>query len=218
MRTLGLIPARSGSKGVPGKNMRRFWGRPLAGWAVKVGLETCDQVVVSTDDRDVALLATGAGVKVINRPAELAQDDTPMMPVIQHALESLWDSFDVLVLLQPTQPLRTAKHIRDGLSWLEAAWDSVVSVIPVPERYLPGLTVRLNGERLVQTYEHRRRQEADEAYIRDGTFYIARTELIRGGTLYGNCRAYVMDPDESENIDSLEDWYRAEAKMARLVA
>lgn len=218
MRTLALIPARSGSRGVPGKNMRRFWGRPLAGWAIKVGLETCHQVVVSTDDRDVALLATGAGVKVVSRPTKLAQDDTPMMPVIEHALQDLWGSFDVLVLLQPTQPLRTAKHIREGLSWLESPWDSVVSVVPIPDRYLPGLAVRLDGERLVQTYEHRRRQEVAEAYVRDGTFYIARAELVKSGTLYGNSRAYVMDPAETENIDSLEDWYRAEAKMARLVA
>lgn len=218
MKTLALIPARAGSRGIPNKNMRIFWGRPLAGWAIKIGKETCDQTYVTTDDPNIGLLASQYGASVVLRPKELAQDDTPMLPVVQHALDTIDDDPDAVVLLQPTQPLRTPKHVWDGLAWLEDEWDSVVSVVPIPDHYSPELAVKVEDGRLLMNFEHKRRQEAAEAYVRDGTFYITRSWAIRKGTLYGRSRAYVMHPSETETIDSMEDWFRAEAKMAKLVA
>jgi len=218
MKTLALIPARSGSKGIPGKNTRIFWGKPLMAWAIRVGQETCNRTYVTTDDPKVALVAARYGAQILIRPRRLAEDDTPMLPVVQHALEALHDEPEIVVLLQPTQPLRTPRHVREGLALLESPWDSVVSVVRLPEHHAPELVARLDHGALVQVGEGLRRQDTAPAYVRDGTFYITRSEVIRNGTLYGNCRAYEVPERESVTIDTESDWARAEALLAKAVA
>ena len=214
MIKLGLIPARAGSKGVPGKNTRQLGGRPLFAWAVEVGLQTCDAVYVSTDDPNIGLLAAQYGARTIVRPPELATDEAAMLPVVQHVLRLLGPILrpDVVVLLQPTQPLRTVRHVQEGLVLLTDDWDSVVSVVEVPRRW--AWSELVIDDRLIVDERVTRRQDVGQAYVRDGTFYISRAEVIEGGTLYGDSRAYVVPEDESCNIDSLDDWARAERMMA----
>src|SRR3989344_5764876 len=110
---LAVIPARSGSKLVKDKNIRPLSGRPLMAWSIKAGLacKTIDQVVVSTDSDKYAQLAKFYGAEVISRPANLAQDDSPMIPVLQHALKANKLPVDLVVLLDPTSPFRTVKDI-----------------------------------------------------------------------------------------------------------
>src|SRR5689334_4421421 len=114
MRTLALIPARAGSKGIPGKNWKPFaGGGSLAARAWFIGTFVCDSAYVSTDkDKDEAFAAPPWTMPCIQRPPELAQDDTPMLPVVQHALRTIKSEHDVIVLLQPTQPLRKLEHIK----------------------------------------------------------------------------------------------------------
>lgn len=216
MKTLALVPARSGSKGVPGKNTRDFCGRPLMAWAIQIGRLTCDETYVSTDDPNIGLLASQYGAKVIVRPAELATDEAPMLPVIQHALAALEGTFepDVVVLLQPTQPLRTAEHVRRAMTLLTDDWDSVVSVV---ESVSPDLISMIYAGRLILPSEVTRRQDARPGYVRDGTVYVIRREAIDEGTLYGDCRAMVIPAGESVNIDTEEDWRQAERMAQEMV-
>lgn len=218
MKALALIPARSGSKGIPGKNTRPLWGRPLLAWAVDIGRRTCDKTYVTTDDPNIGLLASQYGASVIVRPAELATDEAGMFPVVQHALHSLEGTFepDVIVLLQPTQPLRTAEHIHRALAMLEDGVDAVASVVEVPAHYSPDMVMRFDGVRLEPFLgkSAARRQEARQAYSRDGTVYAIRTATIKAGSLYGSiCRPLVIPPEESCNLDTESDWNTAERMM-----
>lgn len=216
--TLGLIPARSGSRGIPGKNTRMFNGKPLLAHAISVAQQTCDRVFVTSDDLNILLLAAQYGGGAIHRPKELARDDTPMLPVVQHALKEV--DADIVVLLQPTQPFRTVKHVKDALDLLEETMaDSVVSVVEIPAHYSPDYAMLLEGERLKPFDYHVRknlvrRQDARAAYSRDGTVYVVRSEIVNAGSIYGeDCRALIIPSSESANLDTEEDWALAEARI-----
>lgn len=218
MKTLALVPYRMGSKGLPGKNVRLWRGRPLWVEALSIGRQTCEQALITTDDPDTE----GGGV--IHRPSWLAQDDTPMLPVVQHALESIaWQVSqpDAIVLLQPTQPFRTVAHVEAALRMLEETGaDSVVSVVQIPATHSPEYALTLWKGKLTPYDDEcgrtmddmpTKRQSALEAYTRDGTVYAIRRETIESGSLYGNdCRALIIPSDESVTLDTEEDWQRAE--------
>ena len=215
MRISALVPARGGSKGMPRKNRKLFCGRPLLQWAVEVGLESCDRVYVSTEDPGLAVLGQAAGAEVILRPEILAEDDTPMLEVVKHAVENI--DADILVLLQPTQPLRRVEHVNQGLAVLERTGaDSVVSVVEVPQHYAPDYVMRVDDRDCLEPFLQRprtptRRQDCRPAYSRDGTVYVMPRETIEGGSLYGDtCRPLIIPMSESSNLDTVEDWTRAE--------
>ena len=144
-----------------------------------------------------------------------------MLPVVQHALSTLTDLSltytppTYVVLLQPTQPLRTADHVIAAINMLDDTLaDSVVSVVKIPEHYSPDYAVRVDSGRLNLYLPDgpSRRQDARSAYSRDGTVYAVRREAVERGTLYGtDCRALVIPASQSVNLDSPEDWERAEA-------
>src|SRR3989338_10116367 len=126
---LGVIPARSGSKSIKDKNIRPLNGQPLMSWAIKAGLacQSIDKLIVSTDSETYADVAKKFGAEVLMRPADLAADDTAMIPVLQHALEANPDA-DILVLLDPTSPLRLISDIEACLNKLKLPdTDSVVT-------------------------------------------------------------------------------------------
>jgi CMP-N,N'-diacetyllegionaminic acid synthase len=223
MKTLGLIPARGGSKGVPRKNIRLLRGRPLLEYTTEsaLGAQKLSRVVLSTDDEEIAELGRRCGVEVpFMRPKELAQDDTPSLPVVQHALTTLEASgsyYDAVCLLQPTSPLRKSSDI-DGCIDLLARTDAdaVVSVVTVPEKYNPhSLYLSDDGGFLrLATGEARpisRRQDLPPAFRRDGGVYLARrdTVLLRN-SLYGErLLGFLVEDDRWVDIDTWEDWERA---------
>jgi CMP-N-acetylneuraminic acid synthetase len=227
MTTLGLVPARRGSKGVPGKNTRLLAGRPLLEYTARAACDSgvLDRVVLSTDANDIAECGKRAGLEVpFLRPSDLAQDDTPMAPVIAHALDELrregWEP-DVVVLLQPTSPLRTPQHIRSAVDLLtKTGADSVVTVVAVPQHLSPDYVMRIEGGRLQSFLPEgarlARRQDARPAYVRDGTVYAFRTDAFRrNGTIYGeDCRPLLLDAAESLSIDTPADWAAAERALA----
>jgi CMP-N-acetylneuraminic acid synthetase len=201
MEVLGLIPARGGSKGIPRKNLAPVAGKSLLAWTVEAahGAEKLTRVVVSTEDDEIA---TAAEADVLRRPPELAADDTPMLDVIRHAIEEL--DPDVIVVLQPTSPLRRAEHV-DGavLLLLQTEADSVVSVCEVPHRYSPDALMDLVDGRLVARGKSRSRQEKDAVYARNGPAVLALRADRLGRDLYdGDCRAYVMDQRSSLDVDT----------------
>jgi CMP-N-acetylneuraminic acid synthetase len=226
-RVLGIVPARGGSKGVPGKNVRPLAGRTLLEYTARAARESgvLDRVILSTDSPDIADTGRQAGLDVpFMRPAMLAADDTPMLPVVLHALESLarngW-SPDIIVLLQPTSPLRRPGHIRDAVTTLrDTKADSVVTVVELPRHLSPDYVMRIEGGRLqpflLEGARVTRRQDARPAYSRDGTVYAFwRATIERFGGIYGeDCRPLLIDARESLSIDSPADWDEAERLLA----
>lgn len=224
MRVLGIVPARGGSKGIARKNVRLLGGRPLLAHTAEAALAAhlLSRVVLSTDDEEIAEIGRGCGLEVpFLRPPELALDDTPTLPVLQHAvakLERTGDRFDAVCLLQPTSPLRRAGDI-DGCIELLArqGLDSVVSVLPVPHEHNPHWVYFRDGEGLLRlaTGEEQpipRRQELPPAFHRDGAVYVTRRDvLMKGNSLYGSrVGGYLTDPARHVNLDMPADWDRAE--------
>lgn len=217
MKTLAVVPARGGSRGLPGKNARLFRGESLLGRAIRIGLETCDAVVVSTDSPELAQIAAAYGAPVRLRPAELATDEAPMLPVVQDAIAGR--EGDVIVLLQPTQPMRTAEQVRAAVELLTVGVSSVVSVRRVPDIYAPERLLILEEGWLVPAMafagkDPPRRQDAQPAYMRDGTVYVTRRSVVDDGSLYGrygSCCLPLMLEGDALSIDTLEDFERLEA-------
>jgi CMP-N,N'-diacetyllegionaminic acid synthase len=228
MRVLGLVPARGGSKGVPDKNVRPLAGHTLLEYTARAARESgvLDRIILSTDSPDIAEAGRRAGLEVpFMRPAALAADDTPMVPVIQHALTEVsgqgW-SPDIVVLLQPTSPLRRPDHIRDAVRMLrDTSADSVVTVVDVPRHLSPDYVMRIEAGRLKPFLPDgarvTRRQDARPAYSRDGTVYAFRRSTIeRTGGIYGDdCRPLLIDASDSLSIDSPADWDEAERLLTR---
>lgn len=227
---LGLIPARGGSKTIPRKNLRPLGGRPLIAWTFQAarGSARLTRIICSTDDAEIAALARQAGVEVpFLRPAELAQDDTPTLPVVQHAVRAVEQAgyrADVVVLLQPTSPLRRAAHIDAAVDLLlSSGADAVVSVVEVPHHFNPVSLLRIEDGRLVpylpgEGVRVLRRQDKPEVWARNGAaVYVTRREvLLDEESFFGrDCRPLVMSREESVDIDDETDLAIAEALLAR---
>ena len=226
-RVLGVVPARGGSKGVPGKNIRTLGGRPLLDYTARAARASgvVDRLVLSTDSEEIAAVGRQVGLEVpFLRPGRFAGDDAPMLPVLVHAVAALaaegWQA-DILVLLQPTSPLRRPEHVREAVTMLkETGADSVVSVVEVPRHLSPDYVMRIEDGRLrhflPEGAQLTRRQDARRAYSRDGTVYTCWIKTIEThGNIYGvDCRPLVIDARDSLSIDTLQDWDAAERLLA----
>ncbi len=229
MSVIAVVPARGGSKGVPRKNIRILGGKPLIGWTIEAALaaRSIDRVVVSTEDAEIASVAAGfAGVEVVKRPPDLATDTAQTLPVVQHAVaavEAGGTTVSVIVLLQPTTPLRTADDIERGLALLQAPKaDSVVSVVDVGGHHPFRMKRIVAGGILVnyidQGFEDMRpRQHLPPVYIREGSVYIARRSVVMDGhSMVGqSAQALVVPPARSVNIDTELDFVLAEILLNR---
>jgi CMP-N,N'-diacetyllegionaminic acid synthase len=215
-RTLGVIPARGGSKGIPHKNLASVGGRPLLAYTADAARDSrLSRACVSTDDPAIADAARRLGLDVpFMRPPELAADETPMLPVLQHALAAMAAGgfeADVVVLLQPTSPFRRAEHIDRAIDLLdESGADSVVSVVEVPHQFTPSSVMRLEEGRLRPFADGplvTRRQDKPVLYARNGPAVLAtRVRTLDAGSLYGNdIRPLFMTARESIDIDTLDD-------------
>lgn len=231
MRVLGLIPARGGSKGVPRKNLKSLGGRPLLFYTARAALasQRLARTILSTDDPEIAALGREYGIEVpFLRPAELARDDSPTLPVAQHALrwmeEREGEAFDALCLLQPTNPLRRAKEIDECIALLEQSGaDAVATVLPVPPEHNPHWVYfrEPDGTLRLSTGEAApipRRQALPPAFHREGSVYVVRRDvLLERNSFYGDrFIGYEVSAERSVNIDTIEDWQRAEAILASL--
>ena len=229
MELLGVIPARGDSKGIARKNVAPLCGKPLLAWTCEAALAcpTLTRVVVSTDDQEIADVAKKYGVSTpFLRPPELAQDDTPMIPVLQHLLRTMEEREqyrpDAIVLLQPTSPLRTAAHITRAIQiFTETGADTVVSVTPVAHNVHPHSLMRMQDGELLRLDDaplKLRRQDKEPLYARNGpAIIIVRTTLLlQEGIFYGkHCKPFVMDRVSSVDIDDAEDLAYAEFLLSR---
>lgn len=220
MILLALVPARGGSKGILRKNIRPFCGKPLLQWSIDAALAapSVDQVVVSTDDSEIADLAKAGGAKVpFLRPVELATDKAPGIAPVLHALQQLPIVSDVL-LLQPTSPLRTSADIEAIVALRQqVGCESAVSLTPSAKHpaWMYGLSQDQRLEPLLELDEIDCRQQLPSAYVLNGGLYLASREFlireqafIAAGTI-----GYLMPPERSVDIDSPFDWQWAEFLM-----
>ena len=226
MRVLAVIPARGGSKGIPGKNLVPLGGRPLLAYtaAAAQASRTLTRVIVSTDDAAITAGARLLGLDVpFLRPAPLAADDTPMLPVLQHAVVAMQAAGfepDVVVLLQPTSPLRRAEHIDGAVALLEQTGaDSVVSVVEVPHQFNPQSVLKMDSGRLrpyLDSPTVAGRQQKPHVLARNGPAVLAvRTAVILSGSLYGDdSRPLMMSAEDSLDVDSAWDLFLAELILA----
>jgi CMP-N,N'-diacetyllegionaminic acid synthase len=222
MRLLAIIPARGGSKGVPRKNIRPLSGRPLIDYSIAAakGSRAVDRVAVSTDDAEIAEISRSLGAEVIMRPAALAADDTPTRDVLENVVTELAREAyrpDAVVTLQPTSPLRLARHIDEAAALFagDSNADSLVSCVSVPHIFHPRSVMRTDDAGyLVPFIDEKfptRRQDKEPVFARNGAaIYITRTERLKEYVFGGNLLAYMMDEDSSLDIDTIDDFAAAE--------
>jgi N-acylneuraminate cytidylyltransferase len=221
-RVLAIIPARGGSKGLPGKNLRQLNGQPLIVWSIQSALAAArvTDTVVSTDDEEIAAVARNSGAQVpFIRPAHLATDDAPTEPVMLHAVETMEQTrgrYDAVVLLQPTSPLRLHGTLDRALAAYEQA--SADSLVGVAESHL---FFWQDGDPPQASYDYRnrpRRQDipsASRRYRETGSLYVTNRDLLmaEGNRLAGKVALFPMDEREQFEIDSQTDFAVLEALM-----
>ena len=221
-RILALIPARGGSKGVPRKNVRSLCGKPTIAYTIEEAISCQDlfhRVVVSTDDTEIANISREFGAETpFIRPRELAEDASPMLPVVQHAAQWIEKedriSLDWVCLLQPAAPLRLEEDIRGAINYAQRTdCDSVISCVRVQATH-PVLMKKINADGFIAPFcveekEGTRRQDLNPpAYMRNGAIYLTKRETIfEQNSLWGGKQLpYLMPEERSLGIDSEIDF------------
>ncbi len=225
-RVLGLITARGGSKGLPGKNIRNLCGKPLIAWTVESarGSRYIDYLALSTDSEDIAKVVRAFGVDVpFLRPPELASDDATSVDVVAHALRFLQGSgheFEILVLLEPTSPLRDSKDIDFALEQMLASKaESIVSVCRAESTHPAFMFRRTESNRLASNqpegFAVLRRQELEPMFFLEGSVYASKVEtLLRERTFcHRNTIGFEVPKWKSPEIDDIVDFLHVEAIM-----
>lgn len=226
MNSVAIIPARGGSKRIPRKNLLPFDGVPMIVRSIRTALDSglFEQVVVSTDDADIAELALAHGAQVpFLRPAELADDFTGTAAVIVHALQQL-PAFDYSCCVYATAPLLQARFLRQGFELLQQHPDKAFAFSVCSFGFPVQRALTLDGQgaltALYPEFRNTRSQDLPEAFQDAGQFYWGRSEAwLRGDMLYSPASLPVLLPRHLvQDIDTLEDWKRAEYLYAALKA
>ena len=231
MKILAIIPARGGSKGVPGKNSKLLGDKPLIAYSIEqaIASNSFAKIIVSTDDEAIAKIAIHFGAEVpFIRPSELANDTASSIDVVKHSVDFLASKnefYDAICLLQPTSPFREKGLIAKAIKkFSETNSDALVSVLPVPHEYNPHWAFESdkNGMLQIATGDKeiiKRRQELPQAFFRDGAIYLTKIASIKKGTFYGEKLGYIeSNPNLYVNIDTMEDWICAEQKLPTILS
>lgn len=226
---LALIPARGGSKGLPGKNIKELCGKPLIGWSIEAARQSAfvDRVLVTTDCEEIKAVSEKEGADVpFLRPKYLAEDQATSFDAVVHALNWLKETEnytpDFLLLLQPTSPLRTTEDIDRAITKLfEKNAKGIISVCHVAHHPWWSNTLPADGSManfIRPEIKNKRRQDLPQFYQLNGAIYIAEVGYFikNQGFLGSGTYAYVMPSERSVDIDYLEDFYLAEMMMERV--
>lgn len=210
-RIVAVIPARGGSKTIKRKNIKLLLGKPLIYYSIRAALNaaTISEVYVSTEDKEIAQIAKSLGAEIIERPSKLATDHSSTFDVVRHA-ESILGSPDIIVILQPTSPLRNEREIDEAVALLEDGTDTVVGCCELKKyiwEFKDGLGTPLFSERLP-------RQHMEENYFENGAIYVTRSKVYQendyklGMGIYskGMTKLYIMDEHHAIDIDTEVDW------------
>ena len=223
LSVLGIIPARGGSKGIPGKNIRNLAGKPLIAWTIEEASKSryLDRVILSSEDDGIIQVARRWGCEVpFVRPAELSSDDTPGVEPVLHAIRTL-PGYHYVVLLQPTSPLRTVADI-DGCIELcaRSRANSCVSVCEPDKSPFWMFTIDADGmmHKLLEMDFASRRQDLPEVFVLNGAVYVAPSAVLleHGTFLAHKTISYVMSKENSVDIDTELDIVLAEALIGKM--
>jgi CMP-N-acetylneuraminic acid synthetase len=217
---LAVIPARSGSKGLPNKNIANCLGKPLIHWTIEAAKKSSyvDKLCISTDSEKIALVSRQAGGNVpFMRPKHLAGDDSSLLDVVKHAWESCTDEggnqYDYVLVLQPTSPLRNERHINAAIETffklVKNDSDKLASVYEVSQKY--GWLMNLNSQNgyinfcMNVTSKNPQRQKLEKYFLPNGAIFIIKGSEIEKGFYSANTIPFVMSINDSIDIDSVED-------------
>ena len=205
MKYLGIIPARGGSKGVPRKNIKMICGHPLIAWTIRAALDSklLSKVIVSTEDREIAGISRAYGAEVLDRPEDLARDDTLSRDVISHALNAT--GADYSVLLQATSPIRSQGLIDRVIAAFESEARDSMATGSMHPLYPP------------HGVEHRR-QDIEYVFVNDGSVIVSTKETVAAQSLFGlRAGTFVSSREENVDIDDEFDFWLAEKVLERVV-
>lgn len=229
MRTLAVIPARSGSKRVPGKNIRTFAGKPLIAWSIEFAQSVAqfEKLVVSTDSEEIAQVARREGVNISYlRPPELSTDTSKTIDAVLHALDleaADGRQYDLVALLQPTSPIRLLARWNSAFSAVAGAHcEAAIGIAPVRDH--PYHVYKLTAEGLMTPFvaggedlRRTRSQDLPPAHRIAGNLYLVRTQILRDlGTFFPPRSVGIVcdDPVEDLDIDTETDWQIAESLVS----
>lgn len=234
-KILAVVTARGGSKGLPGKNIKSLLGKPLIVYSIEAAKASgvCDRVIISTEDPKIAEVALSYGCEVpFMRPVELAQDGTPHLPVMQHAVQWLKDNEgyepDYVLTLQPTSPARQPFHIREAAELLEKSdADSIMAVSEVPDHFAPSEAMTIDERGLLRLIGGRpvwqrvvRRQDLPTYHAGNGMLYLFKARLLfdkENPNFYGDkVLPYIVEDKYAVDINNQKDWERAERVLREL--
>jgi len=223
---LGIIVARKGSKSLPGKNLKSMMGKPLLQWTAEQAQRSSlvGRLVISSDDPDVLELGRLLGIEVLDRPSELAKDETSTSAVITHVLDELNirnHEYQALVLLEPTSPLRPIGFIDQCLTefWLHPNQKSAVSISRIEGQH-PDFSMALSDNGIIspstgETLQHKRRQDVERIYFLEGSFYATTLSNFReSSAIYGaDTLGIIVEKWQSFEVDDIDDFIIVEALM-----
>jgi N-acylneuraminate cytidylyltransferase len=218
MNILAIITARGGSKGIPKKNIKLLNGKPLIYYTIEVArsIFSNNDICVSTDSDEIIEIVERCGLKTpFKRPPELATDTATSNDVLLHALnfyENLGFNYDVIVLLQPTSPLRTVAQVKEAVSLYN---DDIDMVVSVKESHAPFVLCNENDAGYLEFVFNKsviRRQDMSKYYEYNGAIYVINVQSLKnkGMANFDKKVKYIMSPESSVDIDSMLDWRWAE--------
>ena len=222
MKILSIIPARGGSKGLPGKNIKELSGKPLIGWTIEAALNSSkiDRVICSTDDAQIASVAESFHCEVpFIRPNKLAQDDVPLVDVVAHAIDYLeknGESYDAVITLQGTSPFRTSDDIDKAIEFfINRNAKSLMSLCEASTPPFWHYSINKFGYTspvIDNEYVDERRQKIPKTYIRNGAIFINMIDTFKKWRDFfkPDPIGYIMEPTHSVDIDDIHDFLYAE--------
>ena len=221
---LAIIPARGGSKRIPGKNIRLFHGKPIIAYSIEVAIKSglFDEIMVSTDDEEIKNIGLQYGAKVPFKRSEINSNDTAStLEVIREVLESynnIGKSFTEVCCIYATAPLIKISHLKAGLELLKSDIVSVFPVVPFSFPILRSLKVSEDNSVSMNwpEYSQARSQDLPLSYHDAGQWYWLRPELIKDSLYAENSKAIVLSEMEVQDIDNETDWQLAELKFELL--
>lgn len=205
---LAIIPARGGSKRLPRKNVLDLAGKPLIAWTIGAALKSryIDEVLVTSDDNEILEVSQKLGANIIERPSELASDTATTFDAIQHAIENTKKTYNYVILLQATSPLRHSEHINEAIELLEKEnANAIISVCEMEHSPLWSNTLPEDGKMtnfLREDIQNKRSQDLEVYYQLNGAIYICRTNnLLKESTFFIKDRIYAYKMNREDSID-----------------
>jgi len=215
-KIIAIIPARGGSKGIPKKNIKKLAGKPLIYYTISEVKKSkfISKIIVSTDSKQIEKIAKNLGSETIIRPKKLAKDNSSSLDVVQHVIKNLeslhYFDVDIVIVLQPTSPLRTVTDIDSAIKlFLNSKCDSVIGMTEVthPPEFMYRLTKKKIKPLIKTKIKSKRRQDMPKTYQINGAIYICNRDLImKKHTMFGkNIVPYLMPIERSLDIDTMFD-------------